>query len=141
MTMFYLFALFLFLALGKTQTTTFATSTTPPPPSTTTTPPTPCGTLPSCPESQTCTTAVFFTPTASYTTTVTCVPKPTCLGVYEVCSFGSGLSCCSGYCAASHCRNTDPNWPYCQEDMGVCRGDADCCYGNKCVAGICLRGV
>ena len=55
-------------------------------------------------------------------------------------SGGSGMQCCSGYCAATKCRPTDPKWPNCKEDLGVCESDSECCYNNKCVEGLCRRG-
>ncbi|RDH18651.1 hypothetical protein M747DRAFT_70373 [Aspergillus niger ATCC 13496] len=99
---------------------------------------TPCGSNSSCPTGQYCTTATFHTPSTTYITT--CVPTPTCLTVYSDCiSGGGGPICCSGYCAATKCRSTDSNWPECSEDGGVCRDDGDCCYGNNCEDGLCVR--
>lgn len=54
-------------------------------------------------------------------------------------SGGGGPICCSTYCAATKCRPTDPKWPGCSEDMGVCLADENCCYNNKCVEGLCRR--
>lgn len=112
-----------------------------------------CGDKP-CPSPSTCTT---YTRTSPSSTLTTCIPAPTCLGVYrkskilkllcmrrltcvESCSFGTGLTCCSGYCAATKCRPTNPKWPGCAEDFQLCGSDADCCYsGSKCLEGICRR--
>ncbi|PKX92416.1 uncharacterized protein P174DRAFT_460971 [Aspergillus novofumigatus IBT 16806] len=95
-----------------------------------------CGDKP-CPSPSTCTTYARTSPSSSLTT---CIPAPTCLGVYQSCSFGTGLTCCSGYCAATKCRPTNPKWPGCAEDFQLCGGDADCCYsGSKCLEGICRR--
>ncbi|KAJ5105316.1 hypothetical protein NUU61_002663 [Penicillium alfredii] len=115
-----------------------------------------CGDADACVGTEFCTTAVFTTPTS--TTLTTCVPTATCLGVYEFVylqmffllhlllttpenceSGGSGQSCCSGYCAATKCRSTDSDWPGCREDKGPCLVDENCCYGNKCVDGLCTR--
>ncbi|EDP50727.1 hypothetical protein V8F44DRAFT_610619 [Aspergillus fumigatus] len=96
-----------------------------------------CGDKP-CPSPSVCTT---YTRTSPSSTLTTCIPAPTCLGVYQSCSFGTGLTCCSGYCAATKCRPTSPKWPGCAEDFQLCESDADCCYsGNKCLEGICRRG-
>ncbi|KAE8327909.1 hypothetical protein BDV39DRAFT_174985 [Aspergillus sergii] len=97
-----------------------------------------CGDADACVGTEYCTTATFTTPTA--TTITTCVPTPTCLGVYSNCvSGGGGPICCSTYCAATKCRPTDPKWPGCSEDLGVCLADENCCYKNKCVDGLCRR--
>ncbi|KAF9892073.1 hypothetical protein FE257_002479 [Aspergillus nanangensis] len=108
-----------------------------------------CGDADGCPSTATCATAILTTtvnncsPKTTTTTVIACAPTPTCIGVYGSCEFGTGLSCCSGYCAATKCRSTDPKWPNCQEDMGLCLQDSDCCYGNsygnKCIQGICQR--
>ncbi|KAB8274776.1 hypothetical protein BDV30DRAFT_208656 [Aspergillus minisclerotigenes] len=97
-----------------------------------------CGDADACVGTEYCTTATFTTPTA--TTITTCVPTPTCLGVYSNCvSGGGGPICCSTYCAATKCRPTDPKWPGCSEDLGVCLADENCCYKNKCIDGLCRR--
>ncbi|KAJ5702051.1 hypothetical protein N7488_009599 [Penicillium malachiteum] len=97
-----------------------------------------CGDADACIGTEICTTATFTTPVQ--TTITTCVPTPTCLGVYAKCDFGSTLgNCCSGYCAATLCRSTDKQWPGCQEDGGPCLITENCCYGNSCVNGICTK--
>ncbi|KAB8231316.1 uncharacterized protein BDW43DRAFT_282770, partial [Aspergillus alliaceus] len=97
-----------------------------------------CGDADACPLTEYCTTATFTSP--STTTITTCVPTATCLGVYSSCEYGGTTPfCCSGYCAATKCRSTDPKWPNCSEDLGVCLADENCCYGNKCVEGLCQR--
>ncbi|KAJ5755808.1 hypothetical protein N7533_005351 [Penicillium manginii] len=98
-----------------------------------------CGDSDACIGTEYCTTATFTTPSSTVLTT--CVPTATCLGVYAQCDFGSGMGCCSGYCAATRCRPTDEKWPSCNEDDGPCLADENCCYGNKCVEGLCKRGV
>ncbi|KAI9930768.1 hypothetical protein ASPWEDRAFT_171393 [Aspergillus wentii DTO 134E9] len=96
-----------------------------------------CGDADACVLTETCTTV---TRTAPATTITTCVPTPTCLKVYQDCvSGGGGEICCSGYCAATKCRPTDPEWPGCAEDLEICSADGDCCYGNKCIGGVCRR--
>ncbi|KAJ5155184.1 hypothetical protein N7492_007987 [Penicillium capsulatum] len=97
-----------------------------------------CGDADACIGTEVCTTATFTTPTT--TTITTCVPTPTCLGVYANCVSGGIVgNCCSGYCAATKCRSTDDKWPSCREDNGPCLADENCCYGNKCVKGLCAR--
>ncbi|CDM35416.1 hypothetical protein DTO013E5_7915 [Penicillium roqueforti] len=97
-----------------------------------------CGSAPACVLTETCTTATFVSP--STTTITTCVPTPTCAGVYSSCEFGTpNNQCCSGYCAANKCRSTDDRWPSCSEDNGPCVVDEHCCYGNICTNGICSR--
>ncbi|KAJ5669446.1 hypothetical protein N7462_010516 [Penicillium macrosclerotiorum] len=98
-----------------------------------------CGDADACIGTEVCTTVTFTTPSA--TTITTCVPTPTCLGVYSDCVLPDNTlgNCCSGYCAANKCRPTDPNWPNCQEGNGPCLSDANCCYGNQCVNGLCTR--
>ncbi|EAW10798.1 uncharacterized protein ACLA_052710 [Aspergillus clavatus NRRL 1] len=92
-----------------------------------------------CPASKTCATFTKYSPTTA--TITTCIPTPTCLGVYQGCSSGGQVgNCCSGYCAATKCRSTSPKWPNCAEDFQLCDSDTDCCYStNKCIEGICLR--
>ncbi|KAL2832625.1 hypothetical protein BDW59DRAFT_139495 [Aspergillus cavernicola] len=96
-----------------------------------------CGEFDACIGTESCTTKTFTSPVSTVITT--CVPMPTCIGVYGGCTFGSGLSCCSGYCAATKCRSTDDDWPSCSEDLGPCVVDENCCYGNVCVEGLCVR--
>lgn len=115
-----------------------------------------CGDADACVGTEVCTTATFSTPSA--TTITTCVPTPTCLGVYGKLMFfwvmgnvplmqaancesgGGNLGiCCSGYCAATKCRPTDEKWPRCNEDNGPCLADENCCYKHQCVKGICTK--
>ncbi|KAL4804130.1 hypothetical protein BDV18DRAFT_143861 [Aspergillus unguis] len=97
-----------------------------------------CGDADACIGTEYCTTKTFTTPVSTVITT--CVPTATCVGVYGDCiSGGTGPLCCSGYCAATKCRSTDEDWPGCSEDMGPCIADENCCYGNKCVEGLCVR--
>ncbi|KKK12682.1 hypothetical protein ARAM_003366, partial [Aspergillus rambellii] len=96
-----------------------------------------CGEYDACIGTEYCATKTFTTPVSTIITT--CLPTATCLGVYEGCSFGGGMTCCSGYCAATRCRSTDTDWPSCSEDMGACIADENCCYGNQCVDGLCIR--
>ncbi|KAJ6146379.1 hypothetical protein N7497_008361 [Penicillium chrysogenum] len=86
-----------------------------------------CGDADACVGTEICTTATFTTPTPTTITTSDCE------------SGGSGQICCSTYCAATKCRSTDPDWPNCKEDNGPCLADENCCYGNKCVDGLCTR--
>ncbi|KAL5363314.1 hypothetical protein BJX96DRAFT_155539 [Aspergillus floccosus] len=95
-----------------------------------------CGNADACPLTENCATATL----TATTTKTSCVPTATCLWVYDTCSWNGQVgNCCSGYCAASKCRSTDSRWPNCQEDNGLCLIDDNCCYGNKCVNGICTR--
>ncbi|OJJ55540.1 hypothetical protein ASPSYDRAFT_48751 [Aspergillus sydowii CBS 593.65] len=97
-----------------------------------------CGDADACIGTEHCVTKTFTTPVSTVVTT--CVPTPTCIGVYGSCdSGGSGPMCCSTYCAATKCRSTDNDWPNCSEDMGPCIADENCCYKNKCVEGLCVR--
>ncbi|KAL4947539.1 hypothetical protein BDW69DRAFT_204290 [Aspergillus filifer] len=97
-----------------------------------------CGEYDACIETEYCATKTFTTPISTVVTT--CVPTATCIGVYGECiSGGTGPSCCSSYCAATRCRSTDTDWPNCSEDLGPCIADENCCYGNKCVEGLCVR--
>ncbi|KAL5337197.1 hypothetical protein BJX70DRAFT_399841 [Aspergillus crustosus] len=96
-----------------------------------------CGDFQACIGTEYCATKTFTTPVSTIVTT--CLPMPTCIGVYGECTFGTGQGCCSGYCAATRCRSTDDDWPNCSEDLGACLADENCCYGNKCVKGICVR--
>lgn len=71
---------------------------------------------------------------------IDCIAIDSMLTVIDTCSWNGQVgNCCSGYCAASKCRSTDSRWPNCQEDNGLCLIDDNCCYGNKCVNGICTR--
>ncbi|CBF83178.1 uncharacterized protein ANIA_11378 [Aspergillus nidulans FGSC A4] len=97
-----------------------------------------CGEFDACIGTEHCVTKTFTTPVS--TVVATCVPTPTCIGVYGDCTSGTSPICCSGYCAASKCRSTDSDWPNCSEDLGPCIADENCCYGNKCVEGLCVRG-
>ncbi|KAL4799207.1 hypothetical protein BDV19DRAFT_355452 [Aspergillus venezuelensis] len=98
-----------------------------------------CGEYDACIGTEYCATKTFTTPVSTVVTT--CVPTATCIGVYGECiSGGTGASCCSSYCAATRCRSTDPDWPNCSEDLGPCIADENCCYGNRCVEGLCVRG-
>ncbi|KAL2826026.1 hypothetical protein BJY01DRAFT_256114 [Aspergillus pseudoustus] len=96
-----------------------------------------CGEYDGCIGTEFCTTKTFTTPVSTVVTT--CVPSPTCIGIYGECTFGSGPGCCSGYCAATRCRPTDDDWPSCSEDSGPCLADENCCYNNICVEGLCVR--
>ncbi|KAL4875261.1 hypothetical protein BJY04DRAFT_224231 [Aspergillus karnatakaensis] len=96
-----------------------------------------CGDFDACIGTEYCATRTFTTPVSTVVTT--CLPTPTCIGVYGECTFGTGQTCCSGYCAATRCRPTDDDWPSCSEDLGACLADENCCYGNKCVEGVCVR--
>ncbi|QSS60751.1 alpha-crystallin domain-containing protein [Histoplasma capsulatum] len=97
-----------------------------------------CGDAQACIGTETCITVTRTAPTK--TTITTCAPTPTCLRIYQGCTSGGGTEfCCSGYCAATKCRPTDPKWPNCQEDMGYCECDSECCYNNKCVDNFCRK--
>ncbi|KAL4914369.1 hypothetical protein BDW62DRAFT_190436 [Aspergillus aurantiobrunneus] len=96
-----------------------------------------CGESDACIGTEYCATKTFTTPVSTVITT--CVPTATCIGVYGGCTSGSSPICCSGYCAATKCRSTDDDWPYCSEDLEPCIADENCCYGNKCVEGLCVR--
>ncbi|KAJ5216257.1 uncharacterized protein N7498_002664 [Penicillium cinerascens] len=98
-----------------------------------------CGDADACIGTKFCATASFTKPIA--TTIITCIPTPTCLGVYEDCSSGGQTigNCCSGYCAATKCRSTDDKWPDCKENGLPCLGNDNCCYGNRCIEGRCAK--